>query len=170
MSEINTAYLLLGSNIEPQLEFINKAVSMLHQEKVSVVKKSSIYESEAWGFKSDNHFLNQLLVVETRFSARELLAHVLQIEKEMGRVRKSDGGYVSRNIDIDILYFNNSIIDEPDLVIPHPRLHRRRFALEPLVEIVPDFEHPILSKTNKELLENLDDQSKVVVFKANNAE
>ncbi len=94
----------------------------------------------------------------------DLLNEVLQIEKSLGRTRRGSG-YASRNIDIDILYFNDEIMELPGLIIPHPRLHERRFTLEPLVEVAPEFIHPLLGKTNSELLAQVSDSTEVRIFK-----
>jgi len=165
MGKINKAYLLLGSNIEPRLDFITKAVSMIESELCKVLGLSSVYESKPWGFESDTKFLNCVVFIESELTAKNLLKNILKIEKSMGRTR-NEGGYASRNIDIDILYFNNETIELADLIIPHPRLHERRFTLVPLVEIAPYFEHPVLKKTNSALLDYCDDPSEVIPFKA----
>ena len=123
-----------------------------------------MYESEAWGFTTNQKFLNQLVIVKTVLGPIELLKCILKIEKELGRTRRKKGAYTSRNIDIDILYFNDQVINKTELVIPHPRLYKRRFAMEPLVEVAPDYKHPILKKTNKELLESIKDSSEVYKF------
>jgi len=105
------------------------------------------------------------VLVKSELPAVEILQRVLAIEEELGRVRQGRG-YVSRKIDIDILYFNEEVIRLPELMIPHPRLHERRYALMPLVEVAPGLEHPYLKKTNKKLLEQLDDTSVVTVYKS----
>ncbi len=161
---MNKAYLLLGSNIEPRDDFIREAIGLLKNKVGVIVGVSSVYESEPWGFQSDTRFLNCVVCIETDLAAVSLLESILLIEENMGRTRRG-GGYTSRNIDIDILYFNEDIVNEPGLIIPHQRLHERRFALEPLAEIASGFKHPVLGKTNSELLEQVDDLSEVVKFK-----
>ena len=164
MGKINKVYLLLGSNIEPRLDFITKAVSMIDTETGKVIGLSSVYESEPWGFEAHTKFLNCVVCIESELTAADLLKSILMIEKNMERTRK-EGGYASRNIDIDILYFNSDTIELTDLIIPHPRISERRFTLVPLVEVAPDFEHPVFRKTNSALLDYCDDHSKVITFK-----
>ena len=165
MPESNKAYLLLGSNIEPRFDFMKEALELIGETVGRVVRISSVYESEPWGFQSKVHFLNCVVLVESRLMAEEILRQILNIEKRLGRVRRKGVGYASRKIDIDMLYFNEDVIDMPDLQVPHPRLHERRFTLMPLVEIVPELVHPKLRKTNRELLEQLDDLSEIMIYK-----
>lgn len=165
MAAHNNVFLLLGSNIEPRLHNLRQAIHKLTLNECDVKLTSSVYESEAWGFTTDQKFLNQLVIVKTALGPIELLKCILKIENELGRTRGKKGAYTSRNIDIDILYFNDQVINKTELVIPHPRLYKRRFALVPLVEVAPDYEHPVLKKTNKQLLEEVDDSSAVIVYK-----
>jgi 2-amino-4-hydroxy-6-hydroxymethyldihydropteridine diphosphokinase len=161
----HTAYLLTGGNIEPRYDLIRQAAVMIDILAGSLYKCSSVYESEAWGFEADRKFLNQILCIETYLAPVELLECVLEIETKLGRIRNRNGQFESRRMDIDILYFDNEIIDTPRLVVPHPRLHMRRFTLMPLAEIAPDFVHPVLKKTNIELLAALDDHQEVMVLR-----
>ncbi|KOY87381.1 2-amino-4-hydroxy-6-hydroxymethyldihydropteridine pyrophosphokinase [bacterium 336/3] len=152
------AYILLGSNLgnrEAQLNIATQAISKLG----SIVKHSSVYETAAWGLENQADFLNQVLVLETELMASLLLENLLHIEKEMGRERLQK--WSSRIIDLDILYFDNQVIDIENLKIPHPYLQQRRFTLLPLCEISPDFLHPVLQKTNRELLETCPDTLEV---------
>jgi len=165
MGKINKAYLLLGSNIEPRFDFITKAVSKIETDLGKVIGLSSVYESEPWGFEAHTKFLNCVVCIESELNAADLLNSILMIEKNMGRTRK-EGSYASRDIDIDILYFNNDTIELTDLIIPHPRMSERRFTLVPLVEVAPDFEHPVFRKTNSALLDCCNDTSKVITYKA----
>ena len=153
-------FLLTGSNIEPRMAFLQKAEKMIAEQTGVILHRSAIYESEPWGFQTENNFLNRILEIETSLSAEELLEKLLEIEKILGRERTGTN-YSSRTIDIDILYFGNSTIQKQSLEVPHPRLHLRRFTLLPLVEIAPDFKHPVLKKTNRELLEMLNDNLEV---------
>jgi len=161
MSYKNTAFVLLGGNIEPRKSFLQEAEEKINLKSGYISNKSAIYETEAWGFESENNFLNILLKVETNYSANELLNSLLEIEMELGRKRNKSQGYSSRTLDADIIYFNNDIINEKDLIIPHPRLQFRKFVLEPLCEIAPYYVHPIFNKTNLKLLDECSDESKV---------
>ena len=153
-------FLLTGSSIEPRLVHLEKAVNEISLRVGTLVKKSSVYESEPWGFKAESAFLNQVIVVNSDKLPDEVLDELLSIERKMGRTRVGKG-YSSRIIDIDILYYNDELINQENLVIPHPRIHMRRFTLEPLVELAPGFIHPLLNKTNEELLNDCNDLVKV---------
>ncbi len=161
---VNKVFLLLGSNIEPRDKYLKMAEENITASIGKIVQRSSIYESEPFGFNSDQYFLNNVLILSSSLSVVEILNKILIIEQKLGR-RRSNGGYSSRTIDIDILYFNHEIISTDVLSVPHPRLHERNFTLEPLVEIAPDFMHPVLNLDSKELLETCSDSSKVTLFK-----
>ena len=121
-----------------------------------LVERSSAYTTEPWGFEAEEWFLNELLVVETELEPDKLMDKLLEIEKELGRVRHPEvKGYCSRTVDLDILYYGDRIIETEKVTVPHPRLHLRRFALEPLCEIIPDFLHPIFNLSQTQLLEKL---------------
>jgi len=162
MTYSNTAFILLGGNINPRYTYIKEAENKISTFVGNIASKSSIYETEAWGFESEENFFNEVLLVETNLSANSLLKELLEIEKSLGRIRNEGGTYGSRTLDADILYYNNDIIEEEDLSIPHPRLHLRKFVLEPLCEIAADFVHPKLKMSNKLLLKNCDDKSMVI--------
>lgn len=147
---MNTAYLLLGGNMGNVRETFGKAVSEIEKRAGKVRAQSSLYKTAAWGVENQPDFLNQALKVATDLSAQALLATVLDIEKNLGRVRLEK--YGARVIDIDILLFNNAVIEEENLKIPHPLLHQRNFALYPLAEIAPAVFHPLLQKTVSQLL------------------
>lgn len=151
----NTVIILLGSNLGNRQEFMQKAVQQLSTQVGRIVRSSSYYETKAWGNESQPDFLNQVLVCETNLAAIDVLTHCLAVEKQLGRDRLEKWG--SRTIDIDILYFGNEIIATPDLKIPHPFLHERRFTLVPLVEVLPDFVHPVFNFSSKQLLERCTD-------------
>lgn len=156
--------ILLGSNMGERKHIIDKAVEMIGERCGAVVAKSSLYETAPWGFDSDNNFLNQVIGIETAMEPHRLLAGLMQIESELGRVRHNVEGYESRPIDLDILYYEDNVIEDDDLILPHPRLHLRRFVLVPLSEIVPDFVHPVLERNSVELLAECVDSSEVVLY------
>ncbi len=156
------AVILLGGNQGDRFMYLSKSKEFISKQIGSLRKISSIYETEAWGFKAEQDFLNQVLVVETLLKPMDLLHKTQRIEKILGRVRPAHShGYVSRSIDIDILFYDNEIIETPDLQIPHIYLHHRKFTLEPLAEIIPFWLHPIFNKSVEELVMNCKDTSKV---------
>lgn len=143
-------HLLLGADIGDKRATFAKAKQLIGERLGGIVRESSLYESEAWGFESSTTFLNQVVEVETDLPPLELLGGIQKIEAELGRTR-SGNGYESRFIDIDILFYDSLILDTPSLTIPHPHLHKRMFTLEPLNELMPDFFHPTLHKTIADL-------------------
>lgn len=151
-------YLLLGSNLEPRKKLILRAVKKL-VFLGEVVGESSFYESESWGFIS-NKFLNKLLVMVSKKKPLEMLNATQCIEKKLGRER-DDGKYIARKIDIDILFIDNLVVNTKKLMVPHPKLHLRRFALLPLLEINKNKFHPIFGKKIKELLAECQDKLQV---------
>jgi 2-amino-4-hydroxy-6-hydroxymethyldihydropteridine diphosphokinase len=154
----------LGSNLGDRVENLREAKSRIGELIGPVVEESPVYETEPWGFESDNEFLNMVLCAETALSPSGLLGRILMIESQLGRIR-GEARYSSRNIDIDILLYNSEIINETALIIPHPRMHERRFVLVPLNEIASELKHPVLKKSIKELLYACSDTSKVELFK-----
>ncbi len=163
MIEQNKVYLLLGSNIEPRYNYIKQAEERIAKYIGKILQSSSIYESEAIGFEAETNFLNKVILIETKFTALNILSNIHIIENKLGRVRNTLG-YTSRTLDIDILYFNDDIINSDLLTVPHARLHERRFTLLPLTEIAPDFINPALKLTNKKLFEICSDNSNVSTF------
>lgn len=157
---MNIVYLLLGGNQGPVAETFREAIGLINQKLGEVVQQSSLYESEPWGFESDSLFLNQVIKLHTAVDAFDLMDRILEIEKQLGRQRLS-GEMASRMIDIDILFFNDRVIDHSRLQVPHPRLHLRRFTLLPMKELAPWLVHPLLQQTISQLLENCPDQSQV---------
>jgi 2-amino-4-hydroxy-6-hydroxymethyldihydropteridine diphosphokinase len=156
---MRTAHLLIGGNLGNRKENLSKAVSLINEQCGALTRSSSIYETEAWGNTDQPSFLNQALEISTSLNARQLMRKVLQIEEEMGRVRKEKLG--PRIIDIDILLFENEIHDLRFLKIPHPEMQNRRFVLVPLAEINSTLQHPVLKKTIAELLEECPDNLEV---------
>ena len=152
-SNLQIVYLLLGSNLGNRKEIIDKAVELLRQKVGVIILQSKDYETAPWGVTDQPDFLNLVVSIETRLKPFEILEKTQSIENQLGRVRKEKWG--ARLIDIDILFYGNEIIDEPNLKIPHPLLQERDFALSPLVEIAPDFVHPVLGQTILELREKL---------------
>lgn len=142
---MNKVILLLGSNLGNRNEFLKKAIQMIRSEIGKIIKASSIYESEPSGFSSDKLFLNQVIIVETIYHPQKILAKLQKIEKELGRKLRSKT-YKNRNIDIDILFYNDIKIESENLTIPHPRLHLRDFTMIPLVEIAGDYIHPVFGQ------------------------
>ncbi len=152
---MHKVYLLTGSNIGNALQNLQRANDFIENQIGKIEAKSLVYKTEPWGNKEQEIFLNQLIVVHTDFSAQQVLKSILAIETEMGRNRLIK--WEPRIIDIDILFFDDTIIDETDLKIPHPFIHERRFALIPLNEISPNFLHPVYNKTISELLQTCTD-------------
>lgn len=140
-------FLGLGSNLGDCRENLNKAIGLLSSTG-KVIAVSAFRVTEPSGFYSKHNFLNAAIEIETSLSPEELLNQTQHIEREMGRTEKSvDGNYHDRIIDIDILLYDNLVIDTPTLNIPHPLMHKRLFAMEPLAEIAPDFVHPVFHHT-----------------------
>lgn len=142
-----TAYIGLGTNIGDKRRNLITAAALLAERAGDVLALSGFYESEPWGFLSDNMFLNAALRIETDLSPEELLRVTQKIETDMGRTKKSDGTYHDRIIDIDILLYDDLTIHSPNLTLPHPHMHERRFVLDPLAEIAPNVVHPVLKQT-----------------------
>lgn len=149
-------FLLLGTNLGDRRKNLRLALAELEHERVCLVRESSLYETAAWGNTNQPPFLNQALEVSSSLKPEPFLQLVLSIEKNLGRVRTVKWG--ERIIDIDILYYSDTILNSKDLTIPHAGIPARRFVLEPLSEIAPDFVHPVLQKTNLELLQICTDQ------------
>jgi len=152
---MNTVYLQLGSNLGEREQLISDAVQEISEHVGKVNVRSQIYESSPWRVDGQESYLNQLIEVKTLFSAKDILISVLKIENNLGRVRIEKWG--ERLIDIDIIFFNNDIIETPDLCIPHKHMHERNFVLIPLNEIASAFIHPKYNKTVEDLLNQCTD-------------
>ncbi len=155
---MNKVFLGIGGNLGDKQKKFDRAYHLIDIKLGHIIQKSSVYETPPWGFHSENVFWNQVLVIETILEAEELLWRIHEIEADFGRKRESER-YSSREMDIDILYFNNEFFETKDLIIPHPRIHERRFVLVPLVEIAPELKHPLRRLTSIEMLENCLDKS-----------
>ena len=154
-----TVYIALGSNIGDRAHHLREAVHLLDRFAVRVKKVSSLYETEPVGYLDQPWFLNAALVAATELSPQQLLANLLHIESHMGSKKPFRNG--PRLIDLDILLYDDAVIDEPDLQVPHPRMLQRNFVLAPLAEIAPDLRHPNWSATAAELLSHSCDPSAV---------
>jgi len=153
-------FLMLGGNVGDRMEYLRRAVDLLHRDVGWVMALSAVYESEPWGFDDLCWFLNQVAVVETNLAPLALLESIQKIEHTLGRVRTQDG-YQARTMDIDILLYGNQMINTPELVIPHPRMAERMFVLQPMAELAPDLKHPVLHCTMEQLRERCMDVMQV---------
>jgi len=159
--QMNTVVLLLGGNLGDTKLYFQQAIEFISERIGSTHVKSGLYESKAWGFDSEDLFLNQVITCKTNLNPISVLEKCLDIEKYLGRKRHKSLGYESRLIDIDILFYNNEEIHSERLDIPHPRLHERNFTLCPLCEIMPEFIHPVLQKRIDILLKECLDKLEV---------
>lgn len=156
---MGSVFLLMGSNLGDRLNHLLEARHEISRQAGKIITASGVYQTEAWGNRSQPDFYNQVIEIEPVYEPHATLLLLLDIEKKLGRVRLEK--YGSRVIDIDILFWNKEIIDQPDLIIPHPQLQHRRFVLVPMVEIAPTFIHPILNKTSLQLLDECTDELSV---------
>ena len=145
-------YLGLGTNLGDKEQNMNSAIRKLSLEVGEIIRQSGFHISKPWRFQSENEFLNAVILAETNLLPSELLVKTQQIELELGRTAKSANGYADRVIDIDILLYDNLIIDTPELKIPHPLIMERDFVYIPLLEIAPDLVHPIAGRKIADVL------------------
>ena len=158
-------YLSLGSNYGDRIGYVQQATSLLNAaECISLIRTSAFYETEPWGMDSENWFVNAVVEIKTTLSPQELLAECQRVEQQLGRIRTDGKGYSDRTIDIDILFYNKEIINEEKLIIPHKFVHLRAFTLVPLLELIPNFEHPVLHKTIAELHNDLENPEMVFLY------
>jgi 2-amino-4-hydroxy-6-hydroxymethyldihydropteridine diphosphokinase len=144
-------YLSAGGNLDNTAEKFERLFSLLQSRVGEIVRKSSYYQSEAWGFESENLFINIALCLQTELSPFELLQETQSIEKELGRTEKTTTSYQDRMMDIDIIFYDNLVMKTDTLEIPHPKMHLREFVLVPLNEICPKFVHPVLQESVEQL-------------------
>ncbi|MEO6844759.1 MAG: 2-amino-4-hydroxy-6-hydroxymethyldihydropteridine diphosphokinase [Ginsengibacter sp.] len=156
---MNKVFFITGGNIGNRKKNIETAATLIETNIGRIIQSSKIYETDAWGITDQQTFYNQVLIVESKFSAQEVIQKILKIEEEMGRVRTIKNA--ARIIDIDILFFNDETVNEQNLIIPHQEIANRRFVLVPLNELVPEMVHPILKKSIRELLSLCKDPLKV---------
>lgn len=158
-------YLSLGSNKGDRIGYLQQAASLLGGvEGISVIRTSAFYETEPWNMNSDTWFVNAVVELKTSLTAQELLAECQRIEVQLGRKPSQEKGYEDRTIDIDILFYNKEIINEENLIIPHKYLHLRAFILVPMLELNPDFVHPVLHKSISDLHSDLENPEMVFLY------
>jgi len=158
--ENNNIVLLLGGNQGDTRGYLRNALTLLEQQMGFITNQSYFYKTESWGFDS-NDFINIGLVIETKKTAEECLQVTQDIEEELGRLKEDKPeGYADRTLDIDIIFYNDLILNSENLIIPHPRMQERNFVLQPLLEMIPEFQHPVLKKSMSELAEQCKDTLK----------
>ncbi len=156
---MNKTYLLIGGNIGNRIAILETAINLIEKKLGNITNRSSIYETGAWGNTNQPDFLNQVLLLETKLNAVKCMQQIFLIENKMGRVRDKKND--PRIIDIDILFFNDEIINDPGLSIPHPQIQNRKFVLVPMNELSPNLFHPVVKKTINNLLSTCTDPLEV---------
>ena len=158
-------YLSLGSNLGDRIGHLQQATSLLGAlPEINIVATSSFYESEPWNMDSENWFVNAIVQITTTLSPENLLKECQRIEFQLGRKRDLTKGYIDRTIDIDILFYDNLIINTPELTIPHKFFHKRAFLLVPMLEIAQDFVHPLFNETISKIYDELENPEMVCLY------
>lgn len=155
------AYIIAGSNIDPREQYLQQSLYYIEHSGIEICDMSSIYISEPWGFEADLDFYNQAIKIITELSPENLLKKLLDIETKIGRKRNHSKTYSSRIIDLDILFYDDIVINKPELIVPHPKIQERKFVLKPLNDIAANLIHPIINQTINEMLANCQDKGKV---------
>ncbi|MBD5586322.1 2-amino-4-hydroxy-6-hydroxymethyldihydropteridine diphosphokinase [Clostridium botulinum] len=150
---MHTVYVAFGSNIGEKESYIKRALEKIEERGMEIIKVSSIYETEPYGVLDQDSFLNGVVKIETNLTPEDLIGELLNIEKQLDRVRERRWG--PRTIDLDIIFYDDLIINEKDLVIPHKDMENREFVLKPLCDIDENFIHPVLKKSVRELYDEL---------------
>ena len=158
MNQLSKVYISLGSNKGDKFKNLQRAIDCIHMQLGQIKQISKVYKSAAFGFEGDD-FLNTCLILETELKPKKLLKKLLSIEKELGRTRAKSKGYQSRIIDLDIIFYDDEILDTKSLILPHPEMHKRRFVLQPLNNLASQFKHPLLEKEVNVLLEECLDKT-----------
>lgn len=160
----NNYILIAGSNLGDRQRNIKESIKLLEKYAIRIIRKSKVYCSSPWGYQSSNSFLNQAMEIECSDNPFKLLEKIKAVELEMGRTYDLTAIYSDRNIDIDIILYGYHIINSETLIIPHPKMDQRKFVLEPVCELLPEFIHPVLKKSISQLLSQCADEGKVSVF------
>lgn len=163
MEKTHTAWIGIGSNQGNRLELLQAAIDCLAQRNIRPVAVSRVYETDPVGFESQDLFLNAVVQVISAHTATQLLLELQSVERELGRVRSVTERYASRTIDLDILFFDEEVINNPELHIPHPEIPVRRFVLDPLNDLIPSYKHPVLKITVTEILEKCIDKNRSLI-------
>lgn len=159
---MHRVFLSLGSNLGDKRKNIQLVKGEIELKIGKIINNGGLYETEPWGFESEHWFLNTVIEIETDLNALEVLDKCLCIEKGMGRIRNSSKGvYIARVIDIDLLFYDNDIINLPELIVPHPHIQNRNFVLYPLADISETYVHPKLNKSIMELVKDCPDNTQI---------
>ncbi|MDO4191434.1 MAG: 2-amino-4-hydroxy-6-hydroxymethyldihydropteridine diphosphokinase [Bacteroidales bacterium] len=157
-----TLILSIGTNLGNRHKNLTDAIAQIAQHIGTCLAQSPFYQSTPWGFESDNLFLNGIVIIDTTLTANDVLTVTQNIEKNIGRKAKTSGHYADRIIDIDLIDYAGIVLTTDTLTLPHPRMHQRNFVLKPLCDVAPNWLHPVLKQTAKELLTNSPDTSELV--------